>query len=354
MTLYFAIAAVLLMVLLAAGLVGFTWNTARRVTAAVGPLGRLVDVAGVTFHVHEQGTGPTLLLIHGLGGQMRHFTYGVVERLAPRFRVVSIDRPGSGYSVRATHIPADLATQAAAVAGLIGQMQLGPVTVVGHSLGGAVALTLALNHPACVAGLALVAPLTHLPGDGTPPAAFRALLITSAWRRMLFAWTLATPASIAGRRIVLEQIFGPDPVPRDFATRGGGLLSLRPSQFIAASRDIQALQANMPATSSRYRQLKIPVRILFGRSNRILDWQLNGQGLVDRVDGAALMLVDGGHMLPVTMPELTAGFIEDTANLVTSTDATRADHDPSQNASRLSGPSPHQNPQRNPVASRGT
>lgn len=316
-TLQSTLAILLILVTLAlCGLAGFTWNTARRVRQAVEPLGRFIDVDGVTFHVHEQGAGPALLLIHGLGGQMRHFTYGVVERLARDFTVVTIDRPGSGYSVRAPGTPADLSTQAAAVAGLIEQLQLGSIVIVGHSLGGAVALTLALNHPACVAGLALIAPLTHLPGDGAPPDAFRALMIRSPWRRSLFAWTLATPASIAGRRIVLEQVFGPEAVPHDFATRGGGLSSLRPSQFIAASRDIQALQASMPAITSRYGDLRIPIRILFGRSDRILDWRLNGQGLVDKVADAQLILVDGGHMLPLTMPDLTAEFIRTTAHLV--------------------------------------
>ena len=88
------------------------------------------------------------------------------------------------------------------------------------------ALALALEHPQHVAGLALVAPLTHLPEGGKPPAAFRALTIATPWLRTLFAWTLAVPASIAGRRAVLEQVFGPEPVPHDFATRGGGLLAL--------------------------------------------------------------------------------------------------------------------------------
>ena len=77
----------------------------------------------------------------------------------------------------------------------------------------------------------------------------------------------------------------------------------------------------MPAITSRYCQLQIPVRVLFGRSDRILDWKLNGQGLVDTVAGATLTLIDGGHMLPVTMPELTADFIECTANLVHRTDS---------------------------------
>jgi pimeloyl-ACP methyl ester carboxylesterase len=190
-------------------------------------------------------------------------------------------------------------------------LQLDRPIVVGHSLGGAVALTLALEHPHCVAGLALVAPLTAM-SDGVP-AAFKGLTISSPWLRKLVAWTMATPASIAKRHAILDQVFGPDPVPEDYPVRGGRLLSLRPSQFIAASVDLQALPARLPEVVVRYSELRIPVSIIFGRDDRILDWKTNGQGFIDKVPGAALHLVDGGHMLPVTHPEITARFIREAA-----------------------------------------
>jgi pimeloyl-ACP methyl ester carboxylesterase len=213
--------------------------------------------------------------------------------------------------VRDRSTAADLSTQAAAIAELVEKLQLGRTFVVGHSLGGAVALTLALEHAQRVTGLALIAPLTHLPEDGKPPAAFRALTIASPWRRALFAWTLAVPASIAGRRIVLEQVFGPDAVPQDFATRGGGLLALRPSHFIAASMDLQAVPLRLPAIVMRYPELTIPVDILFGRKDRILHWKTHGQALADKVKGARIKIIDGGHMLPITHADLTARFILD-------------------------------------------
>jgi len=312
-------AAAALPVFLAAALIAFalfTRWTARRIEEALPPQGRFVEVSGVRFHVHEQGSGPALLLIHGLAGQMRHYTYGVAGRLARHYRVVTVDRPGSGYSERDSAMPADLSAQAKATAALIDKLQLGRTFVVGHSLGGAVALALALEHPQHVAGLALVAPLTHLPEGGKPPAAFRALTIATPWLRTLFAWTLAVPASIAGRRAVLEQVFGPEPVPHDFATRGGGLLALRPSHFIAASVDLQAVPARLPALVERYAELKVPVDILYGRKDRILDWQTHGESLAGKVKGARLTLVDGGHMLPVTNAELTAHFILEAASRV--------------------------------------
>lgn len=297
----------LLLVLLAI----FTRRTARRIEAFLPPAGKFVEVDGMRLHVRDEGQGPALLMIHGLGGQMAHFNYGAVRALSQRYRVVSIDRPGSGYSTRPAGVPADLATQARAIAQLIARLGLERPTVVGHSLGGATALTLALDHPGQVGALALVAPLTHAPG--TVPPAFRALTIETGWLRRLFAATLAVPLSIVASKGVLAEVFGPEAVPRDFPTRGGGLLSMRPSQFLASSSDLQALAGHMPQLEQRYRELRLPVHILFGREDRLLDWRANGQALADKVPGAHLALVEGGHMLPVTQPELTARFIEDAA-----------------------------------------
>lgn len=310
-TLLYASGALALLLVL---LYQFSTRTARRIESALPPTGLFVEADGVRLHVRDEGEGPALLLIHGLNGQMAHFNYGPVRELSRRHRVVTIDRPGSGYSSRPDGVPADLSTQARAIATLIDRLNLGRPTVVGHSLGGAAALTLALEHPGKVGALALIAPLTHT--DGSVPPAFRALAIESAWLRTLFAWTLAVPAGILGSKRVLRQVFAPEQPARDFATRGGGLLSLRPSQFLASAGDLLALREHMPLLAQRYGELAalgIPVHVLFGRGDRILDWQVNGQALADKVAGCRLELVDGGHMLPVTQAARTARFIEEAA-----------------------------------------
>jgi pimeloyl-ACP methyl ester carboxylesterase len=289
----------------------FTWWTARKVESALPAKGRFVDVPGARLHIREfgeqQAGTPPILMIHGLAGQLSHYTYGVAGRLAAQHRVVVVDRPGSGYSTRAPEAPADLSTQAAALAALVRTLGLGQAFVVGHSLGGAIALTMALEHPQQVAGLALLAPLTHIRED-VPPV-FAALTIESPAMRRLVAWTLAIPISIRNSAKTLEVVFGPEPVPKDFATKGGGLLSLRPSAFLSASSDLQALPARLPQVQERYAELRLPVHVLYGKDDRILDWKANGQALVDKVPGARLELVEGGHMLPVTQVETTAEFI---------------------------------------------
>jgi pimeloyl-ACP methyl ester carboxylesterase len=303
--------SILLIVLLAAviGLFLYTVFIAKRVELGMPPEGRFVTIMGNRVHYLEQGSGEqTILLIHGLSGVAQHFGYSVMGQMARHYRVVAIDRPGSGYSVRPGRSSPSLAVQADVVAGVIDALNLGKPMLVGHSLGGAVSLATALRHPDKVSRLALIAPLTHLPAR--PSEAFAALNIRFTWLRRLVAWTLATPLSIRQSEKVLDIVFGPEAVPADFAHRGGGLLSLRPSHFVAASADMNALETVLPAMQQRYDDLSLPIAILYGRQDRILDPQEQGQAMTDRVPSVELELIDGGHMLPVTQPDVTARFIE--------------------------------------------
>lgn len=286
----------------------FTRRKTRRIEALVPPVGSFVEVDGVRLHVRDEGCGPAIVMIHGLAGQMAHFDYGAVRALSRRYRVVTLDRPGSGYSTRPDGVPADPGTQARTIAAMMDRLGLERPTVVAHSLGGAVALTLALDYPGQVGALALISPLSHKP-QSVPPM-FRTLTIETDWLRRLIAATLALPLAILATPWVLRRVFGPEAPPSDFATHGGGLLSLRPRQFLAGSADVQALPGHMQRIEKRYRELRMPVQVMFGRQDEVLDWRANGQALVDQLPGARLELVDGGHMLQVTQPERTARFIE--------------------------------------------
>jgi pimeloyl-ACP methyl ester carboxylesterase len=301
----------LALVVINVGLVLFTWRTVRRVEAAVPPVGRFVDLPGARLHVVERGQGPALLLVHGLAGQLRHFTYDLVDRLAAHHRVVALDRPGSGYSIRTPGASAALGAQADLLAALIDHLQLDRPVVVGHSMGGAVALALAQRHPERVAGLALIAPLTHPVQE--VHSAFNGLKIAKPWVRSAVAWTLAVPYSFVRRDEVLRVLFDPEAAPIDYAIRGGGLLTLRPSHFVAACADLAAIPTDLAGMVERYGAMLLPVSVLYGRGDRILNPLEQGEALACKLPGAELTLVDGGHMLPITAPERTARFIRETA-----------------------------------------
>jgi pimeloyl-ACP methyl ester carboxylesterase len=309
------IATAAFLAIVGASLVLYTWRVARQVESALPPRGQFIDIGSARIHYLDEGSGPVILLIHGLGGQMRNFTHSLAGKLKDQFRVIVLDRPGSGYSTRPADASAAIGVQAETISRFIEKLGLGQPVVAGHSLGGAIALALALNHPARAAALALIAPLTQ-PQD-TIPQPFRGLAIPSPALRRIIAWTLATPLSILRRQVVLETLFGPEPVPADFATKGGGLLSLRPKSFYGASTDLMAIPEEMPGLAERYGSITIPVGVLFGQGDRILDYRAHGEGLRAQVPGLDLELVEGGgHMLPISAADRCAKFIARMASRV--------------------------------------
>jgi pimeloyl-ACP methyl ester carboxylesterase len=304
---------ILIVALIVAGLVWFAANTARRVEAAVPPRGQFMEIDGQRIHyVDKGGAGPAIVMIHGLGGTMWNFSYALAGQLAGEFRVILVDRPGSGYSVRPADASAALGAQAATLAKLIGNLGLKQPLLVGHSLGGALSLAIALNHPACAGALALIAPLTHAQDE--VPEAFKGLLITSPLLRRIIAWTLATPLSILGSKAVLAVVFGPDSVPADYRTRGGGLLSLRPKSFYNTSTDLVAVNDDLPGMMTRYGALTLPFGMLYAKGDRILDYRRQGEAMKQKCPALDLTLLDAhGHMLPITAPDQCAEMIRSVA-----------------------------------------
>ncbi len=300
---------ILIVAAIVAGLVLFAANTARKAEAAVPPCGQFMDIDGQRLHyVDTGGTGPAIVMIHGLGGTLRNYTYALVDKLSGEFRVIAVDRPGSGYSERPEDAPARLGAQADTLAKFIRALGLKQPLLVGHSLGGALSLAIALDHPDCAGALALIAPLTHAQDDVPEP--FQGLVVNSPMMRKIVAWTLATPMAIRRAPELLKIVFGPDAVPADFPTRGGGLLGLRPKSFYNTSSDLVAVNEDLPGMMKRYGGLTIPLGMLFAKGDLILDYRRQGEAMKQQCPALDLVLVDQhGHMLPVTAPDSTADLI---------------------------------------------
>jgi pimeloyl-ACP methyl ester carboxylesterase len=222
--------------------------------------------------------------------------------------VILVDRPGSGYSTRPGGASAGLPAQADTLAAFIRALNLDRPLLVGHSLGGAVALAVALDHSDCVGALGLIAPLTHPPR--TVPAPFLRLVLRSRVLRWSAAWTVATPLSLLKGPEMLAYVFSPDAPPADFAVAGGGRLGLRPWTFYATSSDLVAVNESLPGMAERYGMLPMPVAVLFGQDDRVLNWREHGAALEGKVPDLELTLMPGGHMLPVVAPDPTAEWLK--------------------------------------------
>ena len=128
---------------------------ARAAERKTPPIGRFLDVDGVRLHYIERGEGEPIVLIHGNGTMIQDFTVsGLVDRLAERYRVIVIDRPGYGYSSRPRQLWTPRA-HAKLFQRALGQLGVEQAVVLGHSWGTLVAVALALESPSLVRGLVL-------------------------------------------------------------------------------------------------------------------------------------------------------------------------------------------------------
>ena len=74
----------------------------RRPRRLVPANGKFVEIDGNRIHYVETGEGRPIVFVHGLGAQLHHFRHTLFDRFGPGYRLIALDRPGSGYSVRAS------------------------------------------------------------------------------------------------------------------------------------------------------------------------------------------------------------------------------------------------------------
>jgi pimeloyl-ACP methyl ester carboxylesterase len=130
----------------------------------VAKRGRLVDVGGETIHYIDEGKGPPVVLIHGFGGHT--FSYrSLIPDLSRDHRVVALDLLGFGYSERVPGADYSHQAQAGRVLGLMDALGIERASIVGHSMGGEVAMRVAAADPERVDRLVLVASVS---GDRVP------------------------------------------------------------------------------------------------------------------------------------------------------------------------------------------
>lgn len=113
---------------------------------------QFVEAAGLRWHVQLRGEGPDLLLLHGTGASL-HSWMPVARLLEQRFRIVSLDLPGQGFTQMASPEQCSLPGMSRGVAGVLDVLQVNPSLIAGHSAGAAIASSLCLRgtaNPAAV------------------------------------------------------------------------------------------------------------------------------------------------------------------------------------------------------------
>jgi pimeloyl-ACP methyl ester carboxylesterase len=262
------------------------------------PTGRFVDVDGGRLHVVELGAAdaPPLLLLHGASGNLNDLRLAIGERLAQRYRVILVDRPGHGWSDRpggaADALPS---AQAKLIHQALVSLGIKRPIVLGHSWSGALATAYALAFPEEVRGLVLLAPVTHpWPGGIGWINDVVALPVIGP----LVARTLILPAGYFMLKPGVAGVFMPDTPPPDYVARTGVALLLRPSEFIANAQDLSGLKEFVRAQAARYGDIKVPVEIMAGDKDPVVYTDIHSRAIAKQAPQATLTVLPGlGHMV---------------------------------------------------------
>lgn len=272
------------------------------------PSGTILSVDGVDTHVIAAGaSGPPVLLIHGAGGNARELAALVSPLLEKNHRVFSVDRPGHGYSKRVSDSQR-LSAQARHMAALLAKITPNErAIVVGHSYGGAVTLRLALDYPALLQGIVLIAPASHDWGDGTVAwyNRYATLPVVGALVRGLVP-IFGPEQARAG----LQYSFAPAPVPKDYYDRVGIGLMFRPDSFLANAQDMTSLREELAAQQQRYKEIRTPAVIVSGLADVTLRADEHAGRLQQELNTAeTIAFADEGHVPHARKAEAVAAAI---------------------------------------------
>ena len=280
-------------------------HTEKVVEAAIGssgaeivrkPPGQFVTVDGLPVHCILRGRGRPVVLVHGNGTMAEDFVIcGLIDRLAARYRVIAIDRPGFGYTARPRHRVWTAQAQAVLLHRVLEQLDVERPLVVGHSWGTIVALALAADGRRALRGLVLLSG-SYFPGHRADAALIAPLAVPGlgdAARALVPAKVSASLASQSFR-----PVFWPQAVPARFKARFPIEIAAAATQARAVSEDAASMNAAVTGLQRRYAGLTLPVSILAGDADAIVKTSEQSIRLHTTIPGSTLRLLPGlGHMI---------------------------------------------------------
>ena len=290
------------------------------------PQGTTVAVAGAVLNVVDLGRRDAslrpIVLLHGASSNLEVMR-PLGERLARDHRVILIDRPGHGGSQRERVEDSTPKVQARMIAEALEKLGVAPAIIVVHSLAGAIGARMALDYPAHVAGLVMLAPVTHPWYGGV---GFYSKLVATPVIGPLLAYTITLPLGLLMTEAGARNVFLPQVMADDFVTSSATRLLLRPREFLANARDIVDLKAAVAEQAPRYGEIDRPVTIISGDADKTVTTSIHSRLFAATVKDARLIVLEGvGHMVQYAAPDLVLSEIEAMATLIAQK-AARAAH----------------------------
>jgi pimeloyl-ACP methyl ester carboxylesterase len=276
------------------------------------PTSKFADLpGGVRMHYRDDGdpAAPVIMLVHGYGDSFLTWE-PMIERLAPDFRVITIDLAGHGLTRAPADYTPDMDRFAEQVDALAGQLGLPPFVIVGNSMGGGVAWQTAVRFPERLSGLVLL-DAAGWPADASKPTPLAFKVIGSPAGRYLVQRIETRPLTAQGLRmnVVDKSLITPEFVDRWVEVqRAPGhraiLMGIRPGKHTQATPEILA-------------KIATPTLVLHGEQDVVIEPEA-GRKFAAAIPGARLVTyADAGHLPQYEIPDRVAADVAAFARTLT-------------------------------------
>ncbi len=259
------------------------------------------DYQGIKINYYEAGQGPPVILLHGFGACAYSWRY-LIPALAAEHRVITIDLKGYGLSDKPADGKYAVSDQADLVANFISRQNLHDLVLIGHSMGGGVAL------------------MTYFQvREENPGRIKRLVLIDSAGYPQKMPWFIRL-AKIPGVNGVVTRLLSPrfaaalvlkkcyynkDKISEEQIDTYAYYGSLPGAPEAVSQTAEQIVPENMEAVTAQYKTISVPVLIIWGREDEVVPLEVGRNFKRDIPDSELVILPKCGHIPQEEEPQKT-------------------------------------------------
>jgi pimeloyl-ACP methyl ester carboxylesterase len=258
-----------------------------------------LDLGGWRIRYVRAGVGPPVLLLHGLAASV--YTWkDALPALAASHEVIAFDFPGFGDS--SIPRPLDAASYPGVTLAVMDRLGIARASLVGNSIGGAVAATLAADHPERVDRLVLIDAVAFNLADADRPWLLRLM-----GSRVLAGLIERLPLKRCVVALGLRQVFHDGTLVTRERIDAYARPMMRPGAMVASA---ELLRSALPGgIVERLGRVRAPTLVVWGREDRWIPVR-DARRFADAIPGARVVVLDGcGHVPQEERPEETAAAI---------------------------------------------
>lgn len=267
--------------------------------------GVYVTIRDVKIRYKQVGRGPDLLFIHGLPGSIEDWE-PLIDDLSSRYRMTLYDRPGHGFS--ASHIDYTLGHNAEIALGLIDELELKDVIIVGHSYGGSILMAIAVQESPKVKGFIAVGGASYEVEHIDP--LYRIISLPLIGRGFAVIASAAVGSGMLAEGI--EQAFHPNlnAIPAGYSEKRHAIW-LQTKVISSIAKEELNLNPDLRRLIPRYRDIQKRFIMIHGADDRLVPAD-DSRRLHSDIRNSRLVILEGiGHQVQFAQPDAIVEAIDE-------------------------------------------